>query len=61
MAMEKGPFIGDFPIETCIHREFSPPMFDYQMVSVSAKSKSPSNKESNELSDPVSAQKRVQF
>ena len=31
MAMEHGPFIGDFPIKTS-HTAFSIAMFDYQMV-----------------------------
>ena len=30
MAMENGPFIGDFPINTSIHRELSIAMFDSQ-------------------------------
>ena len=32
MAIENGPFIGDFPIETSIHRGFSIAMFDCQRV-----------------------------
>ena len=32
MVMEHGPFIGDIPIETSIHRGFSIAMFDYRRV-----------------------------
>ena len=32
MAIENGPFIGDFPIRNSIHRGFSIAMFDYQRV-----------------------------
>ena len=33
MAMENGPFIGDVPVKTSIHRGFYIAMFDYQRVS----------------------------
>ena len=32
MAMEKRPFMSDFPIKTSIHLGFSIVMFDYQRV-----------------------------
>ena len=32
--MENGPFIGDVPIKTSIHREFSVAMFDYQRINI---------------------------
>ena len=40
MAMENGPFVDDFLIQTSIYRRFSIAMFDYQRVIVAFLSKS---------------------
>ena len=32
--LENGPFIGNFPFETCISRGFSIAMFDYRRVCI---------------------------